>query len=157
MLASGVDLGSLFTWGHQAFTGETGQCPSHPWVASLRLCCHRAALHHLGANRQGAEVVWEVAEAVVCWSVIHVATEAQLVGQNGSLVEPTCMGGAARDRDSLPSAMQTSNCTASLVAFPGQVALCVREAGQCLCGNMIASLLPLCCLPSAPYTCAGFI
>ena len=127
------------------------------------MCCHRTSLLHLGAHRQGDRSGvgggwgWCLLECV-----IHVATEVQLAGQNGSLVEPTSSG-----RENLHSATQTSNTT----TFPGRLALCVRQASQGHCGNsghcprrwveklwdMIASSLPPCCLPSAPYTCAGFI
>lgn len=60
--------------------------------------------------------------------VIHVATEVQLAGQNGSLVEPTSSG-----RDSLRSATQTSNTT----TFPGELALVSDKPASATVGTVV--------------------
>ena len=61
--------------------------------------------------------------------VIHVATEVQLAGQNGSLVEPTSSG-----RDSLQgSGTQTSNTT----TFPGELALVSDKPASATVGTVV--------------------
>lgn len=89
MLSSGVDLGSLFTWGHRAFTGEAGRCPSHPMDSMALNELPQSSLHHLGTNCQGDRSgCGRWLRTVSAGVLFHGAPEAQLAGQNGSLWVP---------------------------------------------------------------------
>lgn len=72
MLSSGADLRSLFTWGHQALTGETRVAvwgPSHPIDGVAENVLPQAHFNTWVLIAKGTEVVWEVAGDGVCWSV----------------------------------------------------------------------------------------
>lgn len=69
MLSSGADLRSLFTWGHQALTGEIGMGPSHPMDGVAENVLPQAHFSTWVLIAKGTEVVWEVAGDDVCWSV----------------------------------------------------------------------------------------
>lgn len=53
--------------GDTGLTFESGNCLSPPIGGAARMCCH--SLHILLLIAKGTEVVWEVAEDGVCWSV----------------------------------------------------------------------------------------